>query len=143
MKLTTIILEGWTPATSTFNGKTISSKIQGTTDNLQDFLKVIDNLPDTIESIKVPTNTKSFKTSQDQEEIKPEGDWKSKVKAKIAQAVRDYKKENQEVEEYKLKSYFMVNPDSESTEPLYIQLITRKSKEFAKDMASGKHGSLD
>ena len=51
MKLANILLEDWKPEEKVVNGKVTVSKFTGESDNLQDFLKAIDRLPDTIKSI--------------------------------------------------------------------------------------------
>lgn len=140
MKLLDIILERWTPEKDTFNGKTVESELTGTSDNLADFLKAIDRLPDTIEYINVPINTKLFKTSEDSKKIEPNQGWKQEVKQIISNLVKQYEEKGKVVDEFLLRTYGI---GAKPTDSFYIQLSTKESRKFAADMSSGKYGSLD
>ncbi len=48
---------------STINGKKIESDWSGSADSLKDFIKLIKEIPETLESIKVQTGTSSFNPS--------------------------------------------------------------------------------
>ncbi len=47
-------------AYSTINGKKIESSWSGSADNLKDFIKLIENAPETLEYVKVTSSTSSF-----------------------------------------------------------------------------------
>ena len=53
---------------STVNGKKIESSWSGSADSLKDFIKLIKEIPETLQSIKVQTGTSSFN---------PESTWTS------------------------------------------------------------------
>ena len=137
MKLTQIILEDWIPDTDTINGVTTDNKVAGSTDNIQDFFKHIDNLPDTVESIKVPLNTKSFKTSADQKKITTSPGYKQEIKDIISKVVEEYEEEGEKVHTYSLSTYGFKEDN------LYIDLRTKQSDDFGKAMSRGDYGSLD
>lgn len=140
MKLTDIILENWTPEKSTFNDKTRESNLTGKADNIKDFFKAINRLPDTIKSIKVPINSSSFKTSSDYKKIEPVQGWKEEVKKTILDVVDQHKDKNEVVDSFELSTYGF---DAKPTDDFYIQLRTKQSEKFGKDMAAGKYGPLD
>ena len=143
MKLSDIILEGWTPEKFTTMGKTRQSEFTGQSDNLQDFLKALDRLPDTIKSIKVPIDTKLHKTSADKKTIVPNQGWKQEVEQIVKQVVDKANEEGSSVDQFILATYGGQFEKDPSTAEYYIDLRTSRSREFGKDMASGKYGSLD
>jgi len=137
MKLIKIVLENWIPDTSTFNGVTTDKEIAGSTDNKEELFNHIDSLPDTVESIKVPINTKSFKTSADQKDLTASSGYKQELKDIINKVVREYEEEGMKVHNYRLNSF-----DYKETN-LYIDLRTKQSDDFGKAMSRGDYGSLD
>ena len=137
MKLTDIILEGWTPDTSTFNGVTTDKNIAGSTDNKEDFFKHLDNLPDTVTSIKVPINTKNFKTSSDERVIENSPGYKEEIKAIVGKLDAEYQEKGQKVIEYILNAF------DYKENKLYIDLSTKESDDFGKAMSRGDYGALD
>ena len=137
MKLTDIILEGWTPDTSVFNGVTTDKEVAGSTDNKEDFFKHIDNLPDTVSSIKVPINTKNFKTSSDEKVIENSPEYKEEIKAIVDKLDAEYQEKGQKVNTYTLNAF------GYKEDRLYIDLRTKQSDEFGKAMSRGDYGSLD
>lgn len=124
-------------------GKTSESKFTGKADNIQDFFKALDRLPDTVQSIKIPTNTKLFKTSEDKKIIEPNQGWKEEVKQIIQQVTDQYEEEGTPVDEFILATYGGQFEKDPSTAEFYVDLRTGRSRKFGKDMASGKYGSLD
>lgn len=140
MKLANILLEDWKPEEKVVNGKVTVSKFTGESDNLQDFLKAIDRLPDTIKSIKVPISTATQVTNKDLKIITPSGGWKQEVKQSVIDLVKQYEEERQTVDKFNLNTYGLI---PKPTDEFYIQLKTNKSREFSKAMSSGKYGSLD
>lgn len=137
MKLTDIILENWTPDTSTFNGVTTSKEITGSTDNRQDLFKHIDSLPDTVKSIKVPINTSNFKTSSDYRVVGNSPGYKEEIKAIIEKVDSEYEEKGQIVIKYILSAYGYEEDD------LYIDFRTKESEKFGRAMSRGDYGSLD
>ena len=105
-------------------------------------LKQIKNLPETLESIKIPTETLAF--NPDQEEFK--GPITTSHKARIIKIVKDltreFKEKGDPVTEYGISSYYGVMK-KEVTDPIYISFRTKGHDKFASDMSSGKYGSLD
>lgn len=137
MKLINIVLENWIPDSSTFNGVTTDKEVAGSTDSKEELFKHIDNLPDTVESIKVPLNTKSFKTSADQKDITASPGYKQEVKDTLNKVVGEYEEEGMKVHTFKLNSF-----DYKETN-LYIDLRTKQGDDFGKAMSRGDYGSLD
>lgn len=103
---------------------------------VEELFEAIDNLPDTIESIKVPTSLAYFNPPS--EEVVPGAGWKQVVKDIISDTLAGDKGE--EVDEFKLRSYF---GGSGATDPYYIHFGSEGFRRFAKDMGSGKYGALD
>ncbi len=131
--------------TSIVNGKKLESNWAGAADNLKDFIKLIEGLPETIKSVKVQTGTSNF--NPEQEEIK--GPIKSSDIKKIIKLVKDadkaFNKKGETIHTFELNSFFGVSSNAEkhATDPAYIQYRTKSGDQFAKDMSSGKHGPLD
>ena len=128
-------------ATSIINGKTITSNIAGETGDLKEFEKLIMNIPDTVKSVEVQSDTSVFNPSS--KEFKDLNDAKRR---QIINIVRDitsqYEAKGETVEVYELKSYYGVKP-TEANDPFYIQYYTKKSIDFADRMGKGDYGSLD
>ena len=143
MKLIKLLLEQWKPHTGKVMGKTLTSIYTGETDNLEELLKRIDNLPDTIESIKVPLNLKQFTTSADNKVIRPTGNWKQEVKDVLKNTLSQ--EGGQDIDTFAIHSFFPIAPNEAEnfTAPLYISLKSQKHREFGRQMGSGKYGSLD
>jgi hypothetical protein len=143
MKLRSIIFEGFEPATSIINGKTYSVDWLGSTDTLEEFSKLLQRVPDTIKSIKVPTNLKNFQDSSDFKTLQPKTNWRKDVLAMIEAVLNSDKSKH--IDKFKLSSYFGISkiPDKNNTDAVYVQLDSVSSRDFAADMGSGKHGPLD
>lgn len=130
-------------AYSTINGKKIESSWAGSADNLKDFIKLIENAPETLEYIKVTSSTSSF--APDSEKFK--GPINSSKKRQIIKIVKEmekeFKKEGDPITSYRLNSYFGAGGRNHEQDPAYIDYRTKGIERFGKDMASGKYGSLD
>ena len=121
--------EGFTPreGTVTINGEknVYTSSYQGKTDNLEDFLVAIDNIPNTVKSVKVVDQ--EFKASD-----------KEGIKSKVKELTTD------DTDEFVIASFYgITKQDGDLDDPVYIDLKTPGSRQFGKDMAAGKYGSLD
>ena len=143
MKLTQIILEDWKPSKYTTDGETTESKIAGSSDNLEEFLRHLDKLPVTIESIKVPINTKAFKTGKDYKVIQPSPGFIGDIKELVTDLTKQYEEKGEKVTSYDLESYSGLFTRDESKDAFYIQLRTKQSDDFGKAMSRGDFGSLD
>lgn len=143
MKLINIILENWKPNKHTFNGETTESKIAGSSDNLEDFLKHLDRLPTTIKSIKVPINTRVFKTGSDYKVIQPSPGFIGNLKELVAELTKQYEEKGEKVTSYDLESYSGQFSRDETKDAFYIELRTKQSDDFGKAMSRGDFGSLD
>ena len=143
MKLRSIIFEGFEPATSVIQGKTYSVDWLGSTDSIEEFIELLKRVPDTIESIKIPINLNNFSTSNDYKTIEPSGNWRSEVITILKSALESDKSKS--IDRYHLRSFYGIShmPNKNDTDPVYIQLDSKSSREFGADMASGKYGSLD
>jgi len=143
MKLSQIILEDWKPDSYVSNGKTTESKIAGKSDNLEDFLKHLGRLPTTIESIKVPVNTRTSKTSKDYKVIKPTPGFIGDIQELIVDLTKQHEEKGEKVISYELESYSGQFTKDETQDAFYIQLRTKQSDDFGKAMSRGDYGSLD
>lgn len=105
---------------------------------VEELFKAIDNLPDTIASVKVPTSLSYFNPSAI--EIKPgdDEDWRSKIKDTVRDALALPK--GLEVDGFVLRSYY---GGSGATDPYYISYDSEGLRKFADAMSSGKYGALD
>tara|TARA_R110000796_G_scaffold154464_1_gene271181 strand:+ start:525 stop:938 length:414 start_codon:yes stop_codon:yes gene_type:complete len=137
MKLIKILLEKWTPDTGTFNGVTTDKKIAGSTDSREELFKHIDNLPDTVRSVKVPINTVTYKTSSDERVIENSPGYKEEIKAIVGKLDAEYQEKGQKVTEYTLNAF-----DYKESR-LYINLSTKESDDFEAAMSRGDYGPLD
>ena len=143
MKLRSIIFEGFEPATSIVQGKTYSVDWLGSTDSIEDFIELLKRVPDTVKSIKIPINLNNFSTSNDYKTITPSGDWRSEVVNILKSAIDSDKSKS--IDRYHLRSFYGIShmPNKNDTDPVYIQLDSKSSRDFGADMASGKYGPLD
>ena len=143
MKLRNIIFERFEPATSTINGKTYSVDWLGSTTTIEEFSKLLQRVPDTIKSIKVPLNLKNFQDSSDSKTLEPRGNWRADVLNIVQSAIEEDKSKT--VDKFRLASYFGIShmPGKNETDPIYIQLDSQSSRDFGADMSSGKYGPLD
>lgn len=106
--------------------KTYISKFQGKTSDFNELLNIVDKIPDTVQSIKLPDNTT----------LQPEGDWRSELKKRLSDI------NTEDVTSYSIDSYYGVS-DRENTHPIYIKFNTKSSQSLAKAMKRGDYGSLD
>ena len=129
---------------STFiNGKKIESPWAGSADNLKDFIKLIEDAPETLDSIKVTSSTASF--APDSETFK--GPINSSKKRKIIKIVKEmtkaFKDKGDAITSYRFNSYYGAGGRNHHEDPAYIDYRTKVIDKFSKDMSSGKYGSLD
>ena len=130
---------------STINGEKYTSTWAGETDNIKDFEKMIDEIPETLESIKVTNKTELFNPGSVTFDGPITSDEKKEIK-QIVQGVKEaFKKDGKTIHTFELRSYYPVSPNTEKdrSAKAYIQYRTKESDEFVKDMSSGKYGSLD
>lgn len=120
------------------NGKKITSTWAGSTDNEKDFIKMIENMPETLERVNVQSSMSLF--NPDDEEFK--GPINSSTKKKIIKIVKDmtkaYKEAGNPIQTYRLNSYYMVAGNNHDSNPAYIKFETKKSRQFGKDMSTDK-----
>ena len=135
--------EGIKYSSTKVNGEDVVSSWAGSADNEKDFIKMIKDMPETLASIKVQSDTSVAYPAQ--EEFK--GPLNSSKKAKIIKIVKDvtkmFKAQGDEIVSYELRSYYGPTGKNHNQDPAYIQYKTKRSDAFAKDMASGKYGPLD
>lgn len=125
------------------NGEPVTSSWAGTADNLKDFIKMIEEAPETLSSIKVTSSTGAFSPST--ELFK--GPITSAKKRKIIKIVKDvekeFKKKGDKVTQFRFQSYYGAASRNHQEDPAYISYRTKALDQFGKDMSSGKYGSLD
>lgn len=130
-------------AYSTINGKKIESSWAGSADNLKDFIKLIDNAPETLQYISVTSSTSSF--APDSEKFK--GPINSSKKKKIIKIVKDmekaFKAKGDAITSYRFNSYYGAGGKNHHEDPAYIDYRTKAIDQFNKDMSDGKYGRLD
>lgn len=130
-------------ASTKVNGKNVVSSWAGSADSEKDFIKMINDMPETLESISVQSDASASYSAS--EEFK--GPINSSKKAKIIKLVKDvtkaFKSEGDEITSYVLSSFAPIYVKGHDSSRAYIQYKTKKSDKFGKDMASGKYGPLD
>jgi len=131
-------------ATTTLNGKKVNSTFQGKTSNMNDFIKHIKELPETLKSIKVPIETSAFSPNSETFD----GPIKSGDKAKIIKIIKDvtkeFKKKGDPIYEYGIRSFYgVLSADREVKDPVYVSFRTKAHDKFGQAMSRGDHGSLD
>ena len=130
-------------AYSTINGKKIESSWAGSADNLKDFIKLIENAPETLQYISVTSSTASF--APDSEKFK--GPINSSKKKKIIKIVKDmekaFKAKGDAITSYRFNSYYGAGGKNHHEDPAYIDYRTKAIDQFSKDMSDGKYGRLD
>tara|TARA_R100001129_G_scaffold33386_1_gene22521 strand:- start:18623 stop:19048 length:426 start_codon:yes stop_codon:yes gene_type:complete len=141
MKLSSIIFEGFREDVSIVNGEKYSVDWLGNADTLLDFTRALDRIPETIEYINVPTDTGIFNASTTR--IKPEGDWRKKVRSMVFKVVGEHEKEGNELEGIRISSYYGIGPKGADDHPIYVSIDTKESREFGQAMSRGDYGPLD
>lgn len=125
------------------NGEKVTSSWSGFADNESDFIKMINEMPETLESIKVTSSTSAFNPSSE----KFEGPINKSKKNKIIKIVKDmtkaFKEGGDEITLYELGSYSGPAGKNHDSHPAYIQYRSKKIDQFGKGMSSGRFGSLD
>ena len=130
-------------AYSTINGKKIESSWAGSADSLKDFIKLIENAPETLEYIRVTSSTDSFAPSS--ETFK--GPINSSKKRQIIKIVKEmekaFKAKGDAITSYRFNSFYGAGGKNHHEDPAYIDYRTKAIDQFNKDMSSGKYGRLD
>jgi len=124
------------------NGKKIESTISAKSSSMNEFIKHIKSLPDTIDSIKVPIQTLAFNPKLETFKGPINSSSKSKIIKIIKDMTKEFKAKGDSVYQYEVSSYYGVN-SAEASDPYYISFKTKSHDKFGKDMSSGKYGSLD
>ena len=141
MKLSSILFEGFREDVSIINGKKYVTDWLGNADTLIEFEQALKRMPDTIESIQVPTDTSMFNPGS--KKIKPEGSWKLEVFATVSKVVDEHEKEGNKLEGIRISSFYPIGPKGADDHPIYVSIDTKESREFGDFMRSGKGGPLD
>jgi hypothetical protein len=125
------------------NGEPVTSSWAGTADNLKDFIKMIEDAPETLNSIKVTSSTSAFNPRT--ELFKgPITSTKKKQIIKIVKDVeKEFKKKGDKVTLFRFQSYYGAASRNHQEDPAYISYRTKGIDRFSNDMSSGKYGSLD
>lgn len=108
------------------------------TDNYKELMEAINNLPDTIESLTIPTEVQMFNPTKETYIPKKDSDWRGRVKKMVLGLLR-----RGNILSYSLSSYFGTVSKDYDKHPYYISFELPGSKEFGERMRSGEHGSLD
>jgi len=129
---------------SFINGKKISSSFQGSTSNMNEFIKQIKDLPKTLKSIKVPVETSAFNPDSKTFDGPISSSNKNQIIKIIKDITKDFKKKGDPITKYGIRSYFgVLSRDKEVNDAVYIQFRTEGHDKFGKAMSRGDHGSLD
>lgn len=145
MKLIDLILQESVIYDETIiNNQRFKSKYSARTDNFDEFIGLIQNLPDSIESLKVQTTTDSNSPQADKDVIKldPQKNpmWREKAIELLTNTLKAIEKAGQEPIEFSVKSYYGAGP-KEADAPFYTKIQTKQSRQRGKDIAGG--GGLD
>lgn len=126
------------------NGEKITSSWAGTSDNLKEFIKMIEDAPETLDYIDVTSSTGHFSPSREKFKS-PITNSKKKQIIKIVKAVeKEFKKKGDPITTFRFQSYYGAsNRDKHLSDPAYITYRTKGIDKFGNDMSSGKYGSLD
>ena len=108
------------------------------TDNYKEMIRSIDNLPDTIEEISIPTEIQIFNPQKITLNPDKDSKWKDKIKKIIIGLAR-----RGDILSYSINSYYGTMSKNYEKHPYYISVELPGSKEFGERMRSGEHGSLD
>jgi len=131
-------------ASTHINGKRVESSWSGSADNLKDFIKLIENAPETLEYIKVTSSTSSFAPSSETFKSPINSSKKRKIIKIVKQMEKEFKSNGDAITSYRFNSYYGAGLSKKHEEdPAYIDYRTKKIDQFNKDMSSGKYGSLD
>jgi hypothetical protein len=131
-------------AHSTINGEKYYSTWAGSSDKEKDFIKMIKDLPETLESIKVPITTGHFNPEQKEFKGPINNSKKNAIIKIVKQMTKEYDKKQDSIIKYQLSSYYGVSsPARHETDPAYISFRTKGSEKFGKAMSRGDYGSLD
>ena len=120
--------EETTMDSSTINGEKHTSTWAGKTDTIEEFIGLINGMPETLESIKVTKETKVFNPASE----KFEGPITDDKKSAIIKLVRDvnekFKEDGQEIHTFELSSYYGVamNAEKDRGARAYIQYRTKQ-----------------
>ena len=129
---------------SFINGKKVSSLFQGSTSNMNEFIKQIKDLPETLESIKVPIETLAFNPKNKTFKSPIKSSDKNQIIKIIKSMTKDFKEEGDPITQYKIRSYFgVLSRDKEVNDKCYIMFSTKGHDKFGAAMSRGDHGPLD
>lgn len=106
-------------------------------DTLEELLKAVSRLPNTIKSVSVQSSLEVFQPSS----VKLE--WTNNIKSLVQIIIEEAILEEHQhsvIDKFYLRSYF--GPGGKN-DPYYISLSTDKSRKFGQKMADGHYGSLD
>ena len=126
------------------NGEKVTSSWAGTSDNLREFIKMIEDAPETLDYIDVTSSTGHFSPAREKFKA-PITNSKKKQIIKIVKAVeKEFKKKGDPITTFRFQSYYGAsNSDRHLSDPAYISYRTKGIDKFSDDMSSGKYGSLD
>ena len=108
------------------------------TTDLKEFLSFIDNLPDTIRELDIPTELQLFNSRRIKITPQSDKDWKKQAKDTIVSIIGEG-----DILSYSINSYFGTSSKDYDKHPYYISYEIPGAKEFAAQMRRGAHGSLD
>lgn len=129
---------------TTINGRKVTSSWAGNANNLDDFIKLIKDMPETLESIKVTKETSPFNPASEKFEGPITPDKKESIISIVKDVDKQFKEKGQEIHTFELKSYYGPSgQEKHLADPAYIQYRTKESDRFVKSMSSGKYGDLD
>ena len=129
---------------SLINGNKISSSFQGSTSNMNDFIKQIKDLPTTLESIKIPIETSAFNPKNKTFKGPISSGDKNQIIKIIKDITKDFKKEGDPIIKYGIRSFYgVLSGAKEVTDSCYIRFSTEGHNKFGKAMSRVDHGPLD
>lgn len=126
------------------NGKTFKSEWAGVTSSRKEFMRLIQGLPETLQSIKVPIEAAVYLPKEKTFEGPITDEVKSEIIDILERVSNGYEEQGKEVVSYGISSYRGVGtPERHNTDPAYIQIRTKASERIGKGLSRGDYGPLD
>tara|TARA_R100000935_G_scaffold5445_1_gene12524 strand:+ start:1558 stop:2019 length:462 start_codon:yes stop_codon:yes gene_type:complete len=126
------------------NGKKIDSSFQGSTSNMNEFIKHIKDLPKTLEAIKIPIGTSAFNPENKTFKGPITSGDKNQIIKIIKSMTKEFKEEGDPITKYGIRSYFgVLSKDAEINDSCYIVFHTKGHSKFGASMSRGDYGPLD
>lgn len=126
------------------DGKAIKSEWAGRTSSKDDFIKMIESLPETLRSVKVPVEAAAYLPKEKTFDGPINRSVKSEIVNILDRLEEEYRESGEEIVSYGVSSYYgIAAPGGDTADPAYIQIRTKASEMIGKGLSRGDYGSLD